>query len=621
MSRSTNETDAGPCPDPPAEPVSGRPGLWDRVAPPVSGQALVDDAPRVPLRPMVARFWPFVRPFRFGICLLVLLSIAAPGVESAEIWLFKHVIDDVLTPHDLGGMYALGLAFVGLAAAGGVVGWIDSYLAAWMGEHLQLRVRAAMLAALQSAGTTTLDRLRAGDVLTRLTSDTAAVEGLMISVLVSLVGSLAKLVFFGGALFLLDWKLTLLSFTVVPAFWLTGQRFARRLKEVSRARRRWSGSLTSVAEESLAVMALVQIHGREAEEAARFDSQARSVLAAELRAARLSATFPLVVDLMELAGILAVMAGGTWALGHDKLSLGGLLVFLTFLSQMYGPVKSLGNLGNGIAMALAGMDRVAEVLDIAPGVSEAADPVVLDPATVHGHLELREVGYTYPGRRQAVVAAASARFRPGLLTVLTGPSGSGKSTLIRLLARLDDPQHGTVRLDGTDLREVSIRSLRDAVTVLPQEAPVFDASVRDNITFARPDADDQAVWAALRLAGVDDVVATLPGGLDARLGQRGRWLSGGQRQRIALARALVTGARVLILDEPTTGLDNAAAHRFLATLRSLAIERTVIVATHDANLVAAADVIIRLERWAPPAVTESPRVPSGQQVAATTPRA
>jgi len=298
------------------------------------------------------RFWPYARPFRFGIVALVLFSIAATGVEAAEIWLFKHVIDDVLTPQDLGRMYVLAVLFVGLAAGAGVIGWIDSYLAAWMGEHLQLRVRAAMLARLQAAGTTTLDKLRAGDVLTRLTSDTAAVEGLMISVLVSAVGSVATLGFFGAALVLLDWKLTLLSLTVVPVFWVTGQRFARRLKKVSRDRRRWAGSLTSVAEESLAVMGLVQIHGRQVEEAARFEAQARSVLAAELGAARLSATFPLVVDLVELLGILAVMAGGTWALGHDQLTLGGLLVFLTFLSQLYKPVRSLGNLGNQITMAL-----------------------------------------------------------------------------------------------------------------------------------------------------------------------------------------------------------------------------------------------------------------------------
>jgi ABC-type bacteriocin/lantibiotic exporter with double-glycine peptidase domain len=167
--------------------------------------------------------------------------------------------------------------------------------------------------------------------------------------------------------------------------------------------------------------------------------------------------------------------------------------------------------------------------------------------------------------------------------------------MIRLMARLDDPGSGEVRLDGFDLRDLKLRSVRDNITVLLQEAPVLDASVRDNVTFGRPDADDATIWESLRQAGIADEVANLPGGLDARLGQRGRFLSGGQRQRIALARALVGGARVLILDEPTTGLDAAAAERFLATLRTISAQRTVIVATHDLSTLTAADVIIRLE--------------------------
>ncbi|HZE65609.1 MAG TPA: ABC transporter ATP-binding protein [Sporichthyaceae bacterium] len=566
----------------------------DRFAPLAEGPGLVEEARVSRLRPMLRRFWPDLRPFRWGFVLLLVLSVAMPGVEAFEIWLFQRVVDHVLLPKDISAMYSIALLYVGLSLLGGVISWVDSYLAAWIGEQLQLNIRARMLARLQSVSTTTLDKLRAGDVLTRLTSDVAAVEGLTIGVGITLVGSIAKLGFFGFALFRLDWRLALLSLTVVPAFWVIGQRFARRLKAVSRERRRRAGGLTSVAEESLAVTSLVQIHGREAEEAARFDREARAVLANELGAARLSATFPLIVDFMELLGVLAVMAGGTWAMRNDRLTLGGLLVFLTYLSQMYKPVRSLGDLGNNIVMAMAGVERVEEVLDLRPGVLECPGPIVLNPAKVRGEVEVVDVKFTYPGALVPALRGISCRFRPGRLSVLNGPSGSGKSTMIRMLARLDDPDEGTVRLDGTDLQELQIRTLRDTVTVLLQEAPVLDATVRENITFAKPDADDEAVWAALRAAGVDDVVAALPEGLDARLQQRGRSLSGGQRQRIALARALVTGAKVLILDEPTTGLDRAAADRFLATLRELVPTRTIIIATHDTEVLAAADDVITL---------------------------
>jgi ATP-binding cassette subfamily B protein len=579
----------------PPPPGPKREGLVERFAPSAQGPGLVEETPIRKLRPMFKRFWPDVRPFRWGIVLLIVLSIAMPGVEAAEIWLFQRVVDRVLVPQDISAMYSIALIYIGLSLIAGVIGWADSYLAAWIGEQLQLNIRARMMDRLQATSSTTLDKLRAGDLITRLTSDVAAVEGLSVGVGVSLVGSIAKLLFFGGALFKLDWRLALLSLTVVPLFWVIGQRFARRLKHVARERRRRAGGLAARAEESLAVTALAQIHGREAEEAARFDQEARAVLAAELNAARLSASFPLVVDLMELLGVLAVMVGGTWAMRGDRLTLGGLLVFLTYLSQMYKPVRSLGDLGNNIVSAMAGVERVEEVLDVRPGVMECPGPIVLDPGRIRGELEMTNVAFTYPGAVRPALRGVSCRFRPGQVTVLAGPSGSGKSTMIRMLARLDDPDEGVIRLDGTDLQELALRTLRDSVTVLLQEAPVLDASVRHNITFAKPDADDEAVWAALRLAGVDDVVRALPDQLDARLGQRGRSLSGGQRQRIALARALVTGAKVLILDEPTTGLDRAAADRFLATLRELAPTHTVIISTHDTAVLATADEVVNLE--------------------------
>jgi len=572
--------------------------VWNRlargVAPRAQGPGLVARTPDIPLRALIGRFRPDVRPYRWGIALLIVLAIAVPAIESIEIWIFQRVIDQVLIPRNLHAIYHIALIYITLTIWGGLLGWLDSYLGAWIGEHLQLRVRRRMLDRLQRASTTALDRLRAGDLLSRLNSDVNGVETLMIGIAVSATGSIARLVIFGGALVKLDWRLSLLSACVIPIFWFAAARFARRLKVVSREKRRRSGSMTAVAEETIGAMALVQVHGRAAEEAARFDREARAVLAAELDAARLRATFPLVVNILELLGMLAVMTAGAFVLSHNHLTLGGLLVFLTYLSQMYNPVRQLGDLGNTLVTSTAGVQRVAELLDVPLGVTERPDAVAVDPASVRGELSLIDVGFTYPGAARPAVEGISGRFSPGRLTVIAGPSGSGKSTLIRLLARLDDPDRGHVHLDGHDLRDLTLRSLRDSVTVLLQEAPVLDASVRDNITFARPGAGDAAVWEALRLAGIDSEIAELPDGLEARLGQRGRSLSGGQRQRIALARALVGGARVLILDEPNTGLDAAAAERFLATLRSLSRHRTIIIATHDTSLLAAADEVLRL---------------------------
>jgi ATP-binding cassette subfamily B protein len=579
--------------------------LWlSRFLRPVAeGDGLVIAAPRIPLRDILRRLGPELRPFRPGIAVLLLVAAALPAVETVEIWLFQRVVDDVLVPVSLEPLLSIAMLYVVLSLASGLLGWVDIYVSTWVGEHLTLSVRNRMLARIHQAPVEVIDRSRLGDLLTRLTSDARSVETLLLGGVVDGVGALARLFFFAGALLLLDWQLALVSFVVAPLFWWTSRRFGRRLKAVSRERRRRAGSMASVAEESVAMLPLVQLHGREREEQVRVDREGRAIVVAELAAARIRAAYPIVIDLIELVGLLAVIGLGTWALADGRLTLGGLLVFLTYLSQLYRPIRELGDLGVVLVSATAGVERVIEVLDLPVGLPERPDPVVVDP--VHGIVEFEGVGFTYLGARQAAVSDLSFTLQPGRLTALTGSSGAGKSTAVRLVARLIDPEPGRVLLDGVDLRDLPVRQVRDTVAVLLQEAPILDASVRDNVAFARPDADDAQVWAALRSAGIDGVISALPDGLNSRVGRAGHSLSGGQRQRIALARALLVDARVLVLDEPTTGLDAPMAARLLDTLVGLARERTVLIATHDERVLAAADVVLTLH--APGRISEPAR--------------
>jgi ATP-binding cassette subfamily B protein len=579
--------------------------LWlSRFLRPVAeGDGLVSAAPRVPLRDILRRLGPELRPFRLGIAVLLLVATALPAVETVEIWLFQRVVDDVLVPVSLEPLLSIAMLYVVLSLASGLLGWVDIYVSTWVGEHLTLSVRNRMLARIHQAPVEVIDRSRLGDLLTRLTSDARSVETLLLGGVVDGVGALARLFFFAGALLLLDWQLALVSFVVAPLFWWTSRRFGRRLKVVSRERRRRAGSMASVAEESVAMLPLVQLHGREREEQGRVDREGRAIVVAELAAARIRAAYPIVIDLIELVGLLAVIGLGTWALADGRLTLGGLLVFLTYLSQLYRPIRELGDLGVVLVSATAGVDRVIEVLDLPVGLPERPDPVVVDP--VHGIVQFEGVGFTYLGARQAAVSDLSFTVRPGRLTALTGSSGAGKSTAVRLVARLIDPEPGRVLLDGVDLRDMPVRQVRDSVAVLLQEAPILDASVRDNVAFARPDANDAQVWAALRSAGIDGVISALPEGLNSRVGRAGHSLSGGQRQRIALARALLVDARVLVLDEPTTGLDAPMAARLLDTLVELARERTVLIASHDERVLAAADEVLTLH--APSRISEPTR--------------
>jgi ABC-type multidrug transport system fused ATPase/permease subunit len=551
----------------------------------------------VPLRIILRRLGPELRPFRPGIVVLLLVAAALPAIETVEIWLFQRVVDDVLVPVSLQPLVGIALLYVALSLASGALGWVDAYVSTWVGEHLSLSVRNRMLARIHQAPAEVVGQARMGDLLTRLTSDARSVETLLIGGVVDGVGAVARLVFFAGALLLLDWQIALVSFVVAPLLWWTSRRFGRRLKVISKERRRRAGSMASVAEDSVAVLTLVQIHGRESEEQARFDREGRAIVVAELAAARIRAAYPVVIDLLELVGLLAVIGLGTWALAESRLTLGGMLVFLTYLSQMYRPIRDLADLGVVLVSATAGVERVMEVLDLPVGLPERPDAVEL--AAVRGIVQVDAVGYTYRGAQHAAVRDLSFRMEPGRLTALTGCSGAGKSTAVRLVARLVDPDEGRVLLDGIDLRDLPLRLVRDNVTVLLQEAPILDGSVRENVAFARPGASDAEVWAALRRAGVDGVVAALPDGLRSRVGRAGHALSGGQRQRIALARALLADARVIVLDEPTTGLDPQMTAELLRTLTHLARTRTVLVATHDASVLAVADDILTVDAHCP----------------------
>jgi ABC-type multidrug transport system fused ATPase/permease subunit len=316
------------------------------------------------------------------------------------------------------------------------------------------------------------------------------------------------------------------------------------------------------------------------------------IVEAELAATRIRGLFSPLVDLIELLGVLVVVALGTWALSRGELTLGGLLVFLAYLSQLYGPVRELSSLANRIFAAAAGAERVLELLDERPTVVERPGATAL--GRTRGDIELRGVRFAYPGAAREALAGVDLRIRPGETVAVTGASGAGKSTLARLLLRFDDPDAGAVLLDGHDLRALTLGSVRANVGLLLQETLLPDVTVREAIAQGRPGASPEEVEAAARAAGADGFVRALPDGYGTRLGQRGRTLSGGQRQRLAIARALVRDTPVLVLDEPTTGLDADAKAALLGPLRTLAAGRTTIVISHDPDVLDWADRVVRL---------------------------
>ena len=553
--------------------------------------ALVDVA--AALRPVdiARRFWPRLRPLRGWLLIGLLLLTAAPVIAVAEAMLYQRLVDDVLVPAAFEPLVVLALLYIGLNLASGVVSGADDYLATYVSQRFLVDLRRDVFAHVLSLPAAAHDRRRLGDTLTRLTSDVAAVERFMVSQVSDGVGALVRLVVLVGALAWMDWQLTLASLVVVPLFWWVSTRFARLTRDVSRERRRRGGSLGSVTEEALGNASLVQSYGREDRAVASYDGHNRAIAGAELAASRIRALFLPLVDLAELVGVLVVVGLGVWSLADGRLTLGGLLAFLTLLMQCFGPVRTLADLVPALYSASAGVERVVELLDEPAGGDRAGATAL--PAGP-GALSVREVSYTYPGAARPALEDVSLDVAAGEVVALVGPSGSGKSTLGRLLARQLVADSGAVEIDGHDVAAHTAVSVREAVTVVHQEQLMLDASVHDNLVLGRPDATRAEVRAAARDAGAHEFVEALPHGYGTRIGQRGRTLSGGQRQRLAVARALLRRGRVLVLDEPTTGLDAEAARRLMVALTTGPRELTVVVLTHDPVVLEHVDRVVAL---------------------------
>jgi ATP-binding cassette subfamily B protein len=308
---------------------------------------------------------------------------------------------------------------------------------------------------------------------------------------------------------------------------------------------------------------------------------------------RLSALYEPLVQVIETVCVLVVLGFGAWELTNDRITLGGLLAFAAYLGYLYPPIQNLGHINLIASEATVSADRIIEIMAARPAVAEL--PAARTRAARRGRVAFDRVTFRYPGSDRPVLEGLSFRAGPEELVVLTGPSGSGKSTITKLLLRFYDPDAGQIRLDGVDIRELSLETLRDTVTLLQQENLLFPGTVRDNIAYGRPGATDEQIIAAARAAEAHGFITALPEGYDTPVGQRGRLLSGGQRQRIAIARAMVRDTPVLILDEPTTGLDAPTARRVLGPLRRLMAGRTTILITHDLHLAPEADKVIALD--------------------------
>ncbi|WP_079178134.1 ABC transporter ATP-binding protein [Streptomyces mangrovisoli] len=536
------------------------------------------------------RFWPLTRGDRRWLLVVVACVVVAALAETAAILLFSELTDTALQAGSLSAFWGPAGAWLGVAVAGAVVGYLGNSLATWTAERFVLRLRAGVFRHVQGLPPHFFQKHRRGDLVERLTGDVEAIEQMVVSGVVGAVSAAFSAVFYACAAFWLRWDLALATFVLAPLFLIAARRFSGRIRAASRDERVADGAITSVVEEALGNVVLTQAYNRGAAEEARLDREARAWMRASVRGARLSEMYEQFVEVVETLCVLAVIGLGVWEISAGRMTLGQLLAFAAFVGYLYPPVRSLGQLGLTLTAATAGADRIGEILDAEPAVTDPVSPV--RPWPVRGRISLHGVSFRYPDAPRAALREVSFAVNPGELVLVTGPSGAGKSTLAGLLTRFYDPGAGALHLDGVPLDAVPLEFLRENVTLLPQETLILRGTVRENIACGRPGASAAEIERAARAAAAHDFVTALPDGYDTLIAPGTAALSGGQLQRIAIARAMLRTAPVLVLDEPTAGLDAVAARQVVQPLRRLAAGRTTVMITHDLSLAPDADRIL-----------------------------
>jgi ATP-binding cassette subfamily B protein len=571
-------------------------GTTPRTSEHTDGSAAVRDRVSAPVEAvgaMLRRFWPLTRPDRTTLLTAAVLLIAAAAADTVAVLMFMNIVDGAVASGRMSAYWVPAGIWIGVAVLATVATAAGSYLSARAAERFLLRLRDDTFVHLQRLAPDFFERHPTGDLVARLSGDIEAIEALVSSGVVQAAVSVVAVVFFAGAAFWLRWELALVMLALLPLLVQVTRHFSARFRTTTQDERTSNGAISDVVEQGIANVALVQAYATEQAEAERVHTEGRAWMQARLAQMRLTARYTPLTDMFESVAVVAVLGIGSWEISQGRLTLGGLIAFATFLGFLYSPMQRLSGLVLSVTAARASSDRLAEVLDTPPAVADSRTGVTT-PAR-EGRLTLEDLNFTYPGARRPALSDVSVEVTPGRLVLITGPSGAGKSTIARLLLRFYDPTGGRILLDGIDLRDHTLAALRHSVTLLAQETAVVDGTVAENIAYGSRGARPAAIAAAARAAHAEEFISRLPDGYETRLGSRGPQLSGGQRQRIAIARALVRDTPLLVLDEPTTGLDATATAAVIPALRALMHGRTTVLISHDLQLGPLADDVLVID--------------------------
>jgi ATP-binding cassette subfamily B protein len=536
-------------------------------------------------------------PHRATLAVVVALIVLSSAVGLAQPFLVRHVIDEALPRQDVRLLLLLVGAMLGVAVATAVIGVVQTWLSTAVGQKVMHRLRSDLFAHLQRQSLGFFTRTRGGEVQSRLVNDIGSMQGVVTQTATSIAANVTVVAGTAVAMVALSWRLALLSLVVLPPAVLLTRQVARMRHRVTAERQQRLADLHVQIEEGLSVsgVLLTKTLGASPRLTARFEDtsadlvglEIRSRLAGRWRMATMNIVFAAVPATIYLAAGLPATSGG--------MTIGTLVAFIALQGNLFRPLMGLLNVGVDLTASLALFSRIFDYADLPVEIDDPAQPTTLDRATARGEVRFDRVGFAYDAGRP-VLADIDLHVPAGGTLALVGETGSGKSTLASLVPRLHDVAAGRVSIDGVDVRDLALTDLAELVGVVTQETYLMHASVRDNLSHARPGATDAEIERACREARIHDLISTLPEGYDTVVGSRGHRFSGGEQQRLAIARTLLRDPAVLVLDEATSALDNETERAVLATLDGLTRTRTTITIAHRLSTVRNADQIAVLHR-------------------------
>ena len=539
-----------------------------------------------------ARLLGFLRPYKLSLVVSTVLAVASQGAQIALVWVTAHAIDDAVTPRDAGKLWVFVWAIIGLGALRAILMAARRLISGKQALAVEMDMRQGLYGHLVRLSFGFYDRHQTGQLMSRATVDLQGVRFFLGYGLIFFFQNILTVLSVTVVLFFFEWKLALIVLAITPVLVVLAYRYSHVAHPTLRDVQQKLADVATVAEENIVGVHVVKSFAQEPQEQKKFTDRSEAVFQQTLRANRQRALYVPFISWVPMLAQAAVLLVGARMVANGQLTVGGFIAFNLYLGMLIMPLRSLGMWIGQAQRATASGERIFQVMDEPEEVADRPDAVALPAGG--GHLRFEDVGFEYMAGRP-VLQDIELELAPGKTIALIGHTGSGKTTLTSLVPRFYDVTSGRVTLDGVDVRDVELNSLRRAIGVISQDPFLFSATVRENIMFGAPDLEDAEVEKIARLAQAHEFVERLPEGYDTVIGERGITLSGGQRQRLAIARALAVDPRVLILDDATASVDASTEARIRIGLREAMRNRTTLIIAHRLSTIALADEIVVLD--------------------------